>query len=85
MHSQNRIPIISKSIEHFKPHAVYSVDYLLISAGLINLKLKNKFEVNKKLNTLSEQLDRRITLRSAMFWLKQQRLQIEVLGKIIVE
>lgn len=83
MQSQNRIPILSKSIEHFayKP----SLDLVMIDVCLIVLGMVNSVESNRKLDDLSGQLDQRINHIETMFWIKQQRLQIEVLGKIIVE
>lgn len=83
MQSQNRIPMISLSVNHFE--SKHGVSTELVDLRLENLRIKTRIGTQRKLADLSEQLDNRITLRSAMFWIKQQRLQIEVLGKIIVE
>lgn len=83
MQSQNRIPIISLSVNHFKHKN--GVSLKLIDLRLENLRIKTGIGTQRKLDRLSEQLDRRINHTETLFWIKQQRLQIEVLGKIIVE
>lgn len=81
MKSQNRILIISKSIEHFSKVPEQEI----IKSNLYWTGIMMRIDANRKLTGLGNQIDNRITLRSAMFWLKQQRLQIEVLGKIITK